>query len=395
MKKFFSVSLAVLMTLALASAALAATPSVDLLVADVLNVPLVVDDSMIDSLASSLYPSGVPYGTTVYYPLIGVESDSGGGTADYVFEDNFYYNPTYWITDSDSVRSATIKKDWEMGEEYVESMTVVKKKADISSDSDIRDFLEHTHAIDSGDPDYTGYYYFLAVELSDSSRTTATGDVIGTLTLKKTGSNGFVYQGEYGENEIDFELSLTIGFPYSEDYFIDENTKIFNFSESGTSPLGGSEEDQLDLFGSTGYFLIHTEGQGKVAISCKTDYIASIANDYPQANLDFITCNGATFNRTGTLYLYADEDTYLYEVNADGDLKEVRNADYDSYEEAFVLNTRKLGSYVISDMELDGSSSNDNDDDIDDDITEVVISSSSSSGGPSYVPINPATGACA
>jgi hypothetical protein len=155
MKKLFSVSLAALMALALASAASAATPDVDYVVADVFNAPMVVKDSIIDSMANSLYSSGVPYGTTVYYPLVGVEVESGGGTSDYDFDDDFCYNPSYWVTESDAVKSATIKKDWDMGDEYIESVTVVKKKADISSDSDIREYLEKC-GLTSNAPDYTG-----------------------------------------------------------------------------------------------------------------------------------------------------------------------------------------------------------------------------------------------
>ncbi len=40
---------------------------------------------------------------------------------------------------------------------------------------------------------------------------------------------------------------------------------------------------------------------------------------YKDANIDFLNFAGEpSFNRNGTLYIYAKEDSYLYEVTADG-----------------------------------------------------------------------------
>jgi hypothetical protein len=59
-----------------------------------------------------------------------------------------------------------------------------------------------------------------------------------------------------------------------------------------------------------------------------------------------------SFNKIGELFLPADEGTFLYVLNSDGTLS-AANAEYDSYEEGFFIKTRTLGSYVISDIELD------------------------------------------
>lgn len=54
---------------------------------------------------------------------------------------------------------------------------------------------------------------------------------------------------------------------------------------------------------------------------------------------------------TGTLYIYAKEDSYLYEVTADG-AKEL-DAKWDEDYEAWKLTTRTLTSYAVSDTKLD------------------------------------------
>ena len=77
----------------------------------------------------------------------------------------------------------------------------------------------------------------------------------------------------------------------------------------------------------------------------------------PEANMDFFTLKAAPrFNKIGEMTIYADGDVfkYIYEVDKDGQLKEV-NATYDEDEEGFVFKTRQLGSYVMSDIELVGA----------------------------------------
>lgn len=73
---------------------------------------------------------------------------------------------------------------------------------------------------------------------------------------------------------------------------------------------------------------------------------------YDYANIDFVTFEGEpSFNKNGTMYIYADEDTFIYEVTADGAkaLKAEWNEDYEAWE----FKTRTLGNYVISDKEID------------------------------------------
>lgn len=118
-------------------------------------------------------------------------------------------------------------------------------------------------------------------------------------------------------------------------------------------------------FGDDARFVFNARGQGKLNLAYNTKYDRDFAYDYDDANIDFINFEGEpTTNRTGTLYIYADEDSYIYEVTSKG-AKKINGAYYDDDEEAWVIRTRNLTSYAISDKKLktvdqmdNGSSSN-------------------------------------
>jgi hypothetical protein len=126
---------------------------------------------------------------------------------------------------------------------------------------------------------------------------------------------------------------------------------------------------------------VNVTGQGKLLLYYDEKFNASVAAAYPYANLDFVNFNGASFNRTGTLSILAEEGSYLYALNADGSLSKI-SAEYDEYEEAFKISTRTLGKYVISDTELTLVAAS----------TSSTASSSNSSTG---TKTNPGTGAAA
>ena len=73
---------------------------------------------------------------------------------------------------------------------------------------------------------------------------------------------------------------------------------------------------------------------------------------YDYANIDFVTfVKTPSFNKNGVVYIYADEDAYIYEVTADG-AKEIKGLKWDEDYEAWTFKTRTLKSYAISDVEL-------------------------------------------
>ena len=99
------------------------------------------------------------------------------------------------------------------------------------------------------------------------------------------------------------------------------------------------------------------DNDGKKNLSYTTAPVDALIEANPEANMDFFTLKAAPrFNKIGEMTIYADGDVfkYIYEIDTDGQIKEL-NATYDEDEEGFVFTTRQLGSYVISDVELVGA----------------------------------------
>ena len=126
--------------------------------------------------------------------------------------------------------------------------------------------------------------------------------------------------------------------------------------ESGSTGIVSfdKEADEIDIeFGEQALFVVDVTGQSRLNLAWNTKFDKEFAAMYDYANLDFITFEGKpSFNRTGDFYIYADEDAYIYEVTADG-AKEINGLKWDPDYEAWTFRTRTLGSYAISDVELD------------------------------------------
>ncbi|MBQ4538513.1 MAG: hypothetical protein II995_02780, partial [Oscillospiraceae bacterium] len=181
MKKFFALVLAVAMIMSLASVAMAATNEV------VLAGPYDYDaDSNKMTKATGVYVERadksvkstiLTYGDTVYY-LLTIDGD--------------------YVSDYALVEKLKVKVAYEMGEENVESVSVVKK------------YVDWTKYDTSKWED--GYYYFVAFK-TKSAATTADADVVGTLEfnrkeLKKDDAVVGAFNGEIEDEEIDFAFNL-------------------------------------------------------------------------------------------------------------------------------------------------------------------------------------------
>ena len=161
-------------------------------------------------------------------------------------------------------------------------------------------------------------------------------DLVGNLNVYKTSANK-----DTGMQAV----SIKIG----NDAVEYDGTNDFN-----DGPVKFSNYDDVEnlVFGDEAEFEVNLAGQGKLNLAWNTDFNKEFAEMYDYANIDFLTFDYApSFNKTGTLYLYAPEDAFVYEVTADG-AKEVK-AEWDEDYEAWVIKTRTLSSYAISDVELD------------------------------------------
>ncbi len=401
MKKLLALSLALVMALGMTSIAFADTATTyyvggdltdttgtgDALVLDTIAVTAPVGfratDGILDSAKRLTASASVTPGWTVFYLL----SDAAGKP----------------LSDSDQVKGCTVKQTWDMGKDYIDSITIVKKKYTTTGD----------------------YYYFVAIAYKASTSTTAY-DIAGELNIKKTTTT----TSSGATTGAPFTATLKIGTPYTFSNSTNleiacESTKLFNFASTGgiatqnakdaaaaidanmsaaydvcsdTTPepetkynLASSyanwgalktdataktgtavadyakvklycmdqvtkgtdaiEGDQTFTTAAGHYFDVDVTGQSKILLYYDEKYNSTVAAVYPSANLDFVIFNGASFNKTGELTLLADEGSYLYALNADGSLSKIK-AEYDEYEEAFKVTTRTLGKYVISDTEL-------------------------------------------
>lgn len=305
MKKLFAIALTAAMVMSMASVAFAADdePEDDLRVVGLSGGYQKVDDDVMLPNAGS-WSEKIPYGETVYFQLL--------------CENNPDSENKEAVTDSDYVKSTSIKASWDMNGSAIAKVEIVKKK----------------------DQAHGEYTYYLAITGKDST-TTADTDVSGKITLKKS--------GKYGFDEFDKTIDLTYGYKNhgANELLIEKDPAIWEF-ETGE----GAEDDEFEFAEWDGaYFTVDTQGQGKIVVAADVKYNADIASKYPTANIDFFNGNGASFNKIGELFLPADVDTHIYAVNADGTLSAVK-ATYDEYEEGWRVKTRTLGKYLISDVEL-------------------------------------------
>jgi hypothetical protein len=329
MKKLFSLVLAVAMVMSMAAVVLAVEEEEQIW--GILDaVYFTESDGVLKNVFVGSDP--IPYGKTAFFALFCEDNGKGyGDDVTFTFGESPNeksvgpFGASELVVEYDVVKGVKPKLSYEMGSSYVDSVEIVKKKQNFLQDESGRDL----------------YAYFVAVKIK-SSTSTSKVDVIGEIQMKKSKQVRDVSDLVDGA-----DFAFSVGYNPAES--LEELKKdpfVYDFKDSE------DEEWQIDLYGEAGYFIVNTVGQGKLVLFNDTKFNADVAALYPDANLDFVIGSGTSFNKTGELYLFADEGSYLYQLKADGTLAAVK-AEYDEYEEAFVVKTRTLGSYVISDIELE------------------------------------------
>lgn len=233
-----------------------------------------------------------------------------------------------------------------------------KKKVDASLNLSVANIDTQTT---TGQPTTVPQYeYWIKITTKDSA-TTKDIDVVGKVSVGTSKSSAEKDQ----EASVDF--TLTNANTNNPGNYTDREDDVY--IEPGERAVVSFADDASDEFtvefGDDAYFVFNARGQGKLNLAYNTKYDRDFAYDYDDANIDFINFEGEpTTNRTGTLYIYADEDSYIYEVTSKG-AKKINGAYYDDDEGAWVIRTRNLTSYAISDKKLktvdqmdNGSSSN-------------------------------------
>ena len=144
-------------------------------------------------------------------------------------------------------------------------------------------------------------------------------------------------------------------------------------------------------FGNNFTFIVNAKNQDELFLGYTEKPVSSIIDQNEDASIDFITFSSKpSFNRIGEFYIYADEDSYIYEVTENG-LKKL-NAKYDEDSSAYVFETRTLTSYAISDVELSYNGSAVEDNSSSSSSTPSGNGGSNNGGSSNSKPSNPNTG---
>ena len=187
-----------------------------------------------------------------------------------------------------------------------------------------------------------GYVYAVTFTLPENEGTKKV-DLAGELTIYKSTSE---------KKDADAWNKMTFGLSYG--YDVEENFEgtFADPTKGGVVKFAdGAEEIDIE-FDDDAMFTVDVTGQGKLNLRYNRDFNKEFAAMYDYANIDFITFEATpSFNKIGSLYIYADEDAFVYEVTADGAKK--LDATWDEDYEAWVVKTRTLKAYAISDVELD------------------------------------------
>ena len=116
--------------------------------------------------------------------------------------------------------------------------------------------------------------------------------------------------------------------------------------------FGRTDEAAQISFYDRGYFEVGVSGQGPLDVGCTTVPVTDIAERYRGAKLKFLTWGKQPFfNHAGKLVLYAEPGSFLYALRG-GSMEDITGG-YSEDEGGFVLTTRRLEGFVISDRTLD------------------------------------------
>ncbi|MFV0496803.1 MAG: acid shock protein [Candidatus Fimivivens sp.] len=249
-----------------------------------------------------------------------------------------YGKSAYWaiqyegklLTNYKDVEKLKVKAKWEMGSDLVDGLAVVKKRV-------------------GGD-----YFYYVEVK-TVAQETTSDSDIIGTLTFNKKKSDASKL--EFDDAEIDVALNVFYTANWIDsavNYLIDDSFSSAMKPETKYL-LKFDSDEEVDLeFGldqNEGTFTVDVSGQGKLLLEFNTKANDALVEANPSAKVFFVNFNDAKFNRTGEFAYETETLQHVYQLK-DGKLTAIPSAEYDESDETIYFNTRVLGSYVFSDVEL-------------------------------------------
>ena len=275
--------------------------------------------------------SSLEYGKPVYYLILDKTEGGANGVP---------------LTDYSFVEKMKVKSEWNMGNNAIESVSIVKKSINAA------DTLIACNRILDDEGFGSDYYYFLEIKTKEMDSTSET-DVQGVIEFDRKAnnkklvqkikdstadidfslfySNNWKTQGEIVDGAIDLEWDTKYALKFNSD---DEVELSFG------SPNGGNNE---------GTFTVDASGQGKVVLCYNTNPVEAIEKANPDADMDFVIFNDVKFNRAGEFVYEKENGTHAYRI-VNGKLVEIAGLTVDGDELKF--NTSLLGGFVFADREL-------------------------------------------
>lgn len=314
-KKFISIVMIVCLVVSMSTMAFAAKTSLskentvvvhnedgDLLVS--YDPHMYVDAKDAVAMTNSVDGKEVAYGKTVYIPLV----DESGNV----------------VSTSSAVSALKVTGKWTANGKYVKSVELIKKEG--------------------------AYMIAISTEGSD----TKDRDVEGTIVI-----SGKAYAAtasdakkvKVDKTEIDVTITLAYeGVNSGDDYTVTDTGRLFKFSDNRDTDMCDEEfEFTFEEFDDV-TFTVDTTHQGDIVMRADDDAIKAVEDANPAANMDFYNFHGASFRKSGSLFLPAPKDSFVYEF-VNNELVLV-NAVYDTFDEGFYVKTKVLGNYVVSDVAL-------------------------------------------
>ena len=229
------------------------------------------------------------------------------------------------ITDKDEIKGYKVKSDWSVGG-LDDKATIELVKIDD----------KYRYAVTFVMPE--------AAETKDS-------DLAGQISVYKNSSD--LKDSNADKKYYSINFGSTYGYKVEALGDIDNDIASAEIVEFKDTKGGNKLEGEETLVAGDFEFEVDVTGQGKLNLKNNVDFNKEFAAMYDYANIDFINfVMEPTFNKNGVVYIYADEDAFVYEVTADG-AKEIKGLAWDEDYEAWTFKTRTLKSYAISDVELD------------------------------------------
>lgn len=285
------------------------------------------------------------------------KSDVADVTVDDLVNEGFVTKEAGTIFDKSSRAAAAGITEIDDTVYVVNNKIVAKTVADAKAEDDAI-AAAAADAVNSYGVSYkNNYTYWVEIKTKEDD-TTKVLDLAGVLRIGSTKN-----KAEDATNAFQLDTSLDNRVYDSGAYVTVEDEWTFAPDSRSVVKFSDDAEDVVLYFGENeaAWFEFDARGQSALNLEFTFDFNKEIADLFPEANIDFLTFTSKpATNRTGDLYIVADEDTYLYEVTDDG-VKEIPNAEYDEKEGAWHIRTRKLGAYAISDTELDTSRTLDGD----------------------------------